>query len=130
MLNRYSKVLQKVKSLPFKQDVVTRWKSKLAMIERLIQQKVYVLTALKLHKHYLRLPTKAEWLQQLLTPCKAVSDTCGGDHYVSSLVVLPALHNLGKIMTPTDDDPQCAERLKNVFKEEIAAESARILTPE
>jgi len=81
------------------------------MVERLTQQKDNILQTLKSHKHKLQLPTEAEWeklvkIKQLLAPCKEASDTFGGDHYVSCSVVLPALHNLMKIMTATDDDPQ------------------------
>jgi hypothetical protein len=51
---------------------------------------------------------------------KAASDTFGGDHYVLCSVVLPALRNLLKIMTPTDDDPQWVSRFNTVFKEHIS----------
>jgi len=60
------------------QDVVTRWNSTLAMVERLTQHKDNILQTLKSHKHKLQLPAEAEWeklvkIKQLLAPCKEIT---------------------------------------------------------
>ncbi|XP_051536280.1 uncharacterized protein LOC127430502 [Myxocyprinus asiaticus] len=63
---------------------------------------------------------KLQKLEELLEPCRYVTELLGGEHYVSCSVVLPALCHLFRIMESTDDDPVYVVKFKKDFTTDLA----------
>ncbi|KAJ8364362.1 hypothetical protein SKAU_G00131930 [Synaphobranchus kaupii] len=63
---------------------------------------------------------KLQKLEELLEPCRYVTELLGGEQYVSCSVVLPALRHLFRVMEPSDDDPVYVVRFKKVFTTDLA----------
>ncbi|KAL7387932.1 hypothetical protein ABVT39_003945 [Epinephelus coioides] len=62
---------------------------------------------------------KLQKLEELLEPCRYVTELLGGEQYVSCSVVLLALRHLFKVMEPSDDDPIYIVRFKKVFTTDL-----------
>ncbi|KAI7807507.1 putative zinc finger BED domain-containing protein 1-like [Triplophysa rosa] len=111
------------------QDVSTRWNSSLDMITRLLRNEEAVKTTLAQQKHKLVMLTASEWdklpkLQNLLEPCKYVTELLGGEAYVSCSVVLPAFCHLHHVMRVSDEDPAYVARFKTAFSKDLAERQA------
>ncbi|XP_058619761.1 E3 SUMO-protein ligase ZBED1-like [Onychostoma macrolepis] len=107
------------------QDVTTRWNSTLEMVKRIQQNKSPMTTTLTQQKSSVAMLTaqeltKLQKLEELLEPCKYVTELLGGEQYVSCSVVLPALCHLFKIMESTEDDPVYVVKFKNDFTTDLA----------
>ncbi|KAJ4939393.1 hypothetical protein JOQ06_028842 [Pogonophryne albipinna] len=63
---------------------------------------------------------KLQKLEELLEPCRYVTELLGGEQYVSCSVVLPALRHLFRVMEPSDDDPVYVLRFKKAFTTDLA----------
>uniref|UniRef100_A0A3B3Q6P6 HAT C-terminal dimerisation domain-containing protein n=1 Tax=Paramormyrops kingsleyae TaxID=1676925 RepID=A0A3B3Q6P6_9TELE len=111
------------------QDVSTRWNSSLDMITRLLRNEEAVKTTLAQQKHKLVMLTASEWdklhkLQNLLEPCKYVTELLGGEAYVSCSVVLPVFCHLHHVMRVSDEDPAYVARFKTAFSKDLAEHQA------
>ncbi|KAE8295701.1 hypothetical protein D5F01_LYC06636 [Larimichthys crocea] len=107
------------------QDVATRWNSTLEMVKRIQRNKSPLTTTLAQQKSKIAMLTdqeldKLQKLQELLDPCRYVTELLGGEQYVSCSVVLPALRHLFRVMEPSDDDPVYVLRFKNAFTTDLA----------
>uniref|UniRef100_A0A3P9B7T1 BED-type domain-containing protein n=1 Tax=Maylandia zebra TaxID=106582 RepID=A0A3P9B7T1_9CICH len=108
---------------PLVQDVPTRCNSTLEMIKRI--QRCGLTTILTQQNSKVTMLTDQELdrvqkLEELLEPCRYVTELLGGERYVSCSMVLPALCHLFKIMEPSDDDPVYVLRFKKVFTTDLA----------
>ncbi|XP_026048972.1 zinc finger BED domain-containing protein 1-like [Astatotilapia calliptera] len=105
---------------PLVQDVPTRWNSTLEMIKRIQRNKSGLTTILTQQNSKVTMLTDQELdrlqkLEELLEPCRYVTELLGRERYVSCFMVLPALCHLFRIMEPSDDDPVYVLRFKKVF---------------
>uniref|UniRef100_A0AAZ1XRF2 BED-type domain-containing protein n=1 Tax=Oreochromis aureus TaxID=47969 RepID=A0AAZ1XRF2_OREAU len=88
---------------PLVQDVPTRWNSTLEMIKRIQRNKSGLTTILTQPNSKVTMLTDQELdrlqkLEELLEPCRYVTELLGGERYVSCSMVLPALCHLFRIM--------------------------------
>uniref|UniRef100_A0A3Q3AW85 Zinc finger BED domain-containing protein 1-like n=1 Tax=Kryptolebias marmoratus TaxID=37003 RepID=A0A3Q3AW85_KRYMA len=118
-------VAHKQKEESLIQDVPTRWNSTLHMITRIQQNKSPIEATLSQQNSKIPLLTEAELgklkkLEELLEPCRYVTETLGGQHYISCSVVLPAFCHLFRVMEPSDDDTVNIVRFKKAFCEDLA----------
>uniref|UniRef100_A0AAV2KNS0 Uncharacterized protein n=1 Tax=Knipowitschia caucasica TaxID=637954 RepID=A0AAV2KNS0_KNICA len=109
---------------PLVQDVSTRWNSTLEMLKRVRRNRDALHTVLSQQKQNLALPTNAEYeklakLEELLEPCRYITELLGGNKYVSCSVVLPALCHLQHVMKISDDDPAYIARFKAAFTKDL-----------
>uniref|UniRef100_A0A3P9AS52 BED-type domain-containing protein n=1 Tax=Maylandia zebra TaxID=106582 RepID=A0A3P9AS52_9CICH len=110
---------------PLVQDVPTRWNSTLEMIKRIQRNKFGLTTILTQQNSKVTMLTDQELdrlqkLEELLEPCRYVTELLGGERYVSCSMVLPALCHLFRIMEPSDDDPVYVLRFKKIFTTDLA----------
>ncbi|KAI4875619.1 hypothetical protein NFI96_008201 [Prochilodus magdalenae] len=102
------------------QDVAIRWNSTLEMVKRILRNKSPLITTLALQNSNVAMLSaqelaKLQKLEELLEPCRYVTEILRGEQYVSCSVVLPALCHLFRVMEPSDDDPVYVVRFKTVF---------------
>ncbi|KAL1265940.1 hypothetical protein QQF64_003967 [Cirrhinus molitorella] len=107
------------------QDVTTRWNSTLEMVKRIQRNKSPLTTTLAQQKSNVTMLTaqelaKLQKLEELLEPCRYVTELLGGEQYISCSVVLPALCHLFKIMEATEDDPAYVVKFKNDFTSDLS----------
>ncbi|XP_063764699.1 E3 SUMO-protein ligase ZBED1-like [Eleginops maclovinus] len=107
------------------QDVATRWNSTLELVKRMQRNKSPLTTTLAQQKSKVAMLTdqelaKLQKLEELLEPCRYVTELLGGEQYVSCSVVLPALRHLFRVMEPSDDDPVYVLRFKKAFTTDLA----------
>ncbi|XP_030247727.1 zinc finger BED domain-containing protein 1-like [Sparus aurata] len=107
------------------QDIATRWNSTLEMVKRIQRNKSALTTTLAQQKSNIAMLTaqeldKLQKLEDLLEPCRYVTELLGGEQYVSCSVVLPALCHLVRVMEPSDDDPIYVVKFKTVFTKDLA----------
>uniref|UniRef100_A0A8C1D0C7 Uncharacterized protein n=2 Tax=Cyprinus carpio TaxID=7962 RepID=A0A8C1D0C7_CYPCA len=107
------------------QDVTTRWNSTLEMVKRIQRNKSPLTTTLAQQKSNVAMLTtqelaKLQKLEELLEPCRYVTELLGGEQYISCSVVLPALCHLFKIMESTEDDPAYVVKFKNDFTSDLS----------
>ncbi|KAL3973863.1 KRAB domain-containing zinc finger protein [Sarotherodon galilaeus] len=110
---------------PLVQDVPTRWNSTLEMIKWIQRNKSGLITILTQPNSKVTMLTDQELdrlqkLEEILEPCRYVTELLGGEQYVSCSMVLPALCHLFRIMEPSDDDPVYVLRFKKVFTTDLA----------
>ncbi|KAI4892351.1 hypothetical protein NFI96_018662 [Prochilodus magdalenae] len=106
------------------QDVATRWNSTLEMVKRILRNKSPLITTLALQNSNVAMLSaqelaKLQKLEELLEPCRYVTEILGGEQYVSCSVVLLALCHLFRVMEPSDDDPVYVVRFKTVFTTDL-----------
>ncbi|XP_035770678.1 uncharacterized protein LOC102788121 [Neolamprologus brichardi] len=63
-------------------------------------------------------------LEELLEPCRYVTELLGGERYVCCSMVLPALRHLFWVMEPLEDDPVYVVKFKMVFTTDLAQRRA------
>ncbi|XP_028425734.1 zinc finger BED domain-containing protein 1-like [Perca flavescens] len=107
------------------QDVPTRWNSTIEMVKRIQRNKSPLTTTLAQQNSNIATLTtqelaKLQMLEELLEPCRYVSELLGGEQYVSCSVVLPALCHLFRVMEPSDNDPVYVVRFKTFFTTDLA----------
>ncbi|XP_003442878.1 zinc finger BED domain-containing protein 1 [Oreochromis niloticus] len=112
------------KTEPLVRDVPTRWNSTLEMIKRIQRNKSVLTTILAQQNSMVTMVTDQEFdmlqkLEELLEPCRYVTELLGGKQYVSCSVVLPALCYLFRVMELSDDDPVYVLRFKKVFTTDL-----------
>ncbi|KAI4810578.1 hypothetical protein KUCAC02_013517 [Chaenocephalus aceratus] len=103
-------VAHRLKQESLAKDVATRWNSTLEMVKRMQRNKSPLITTLAQQKSKVAMVTdpelaKLQKLEELLEPCRYVTELLGGEQCVSCSVVLPALRHLFRVMEPSDDDP-------------------------
>ncbi|XP_041830824.1 E3 SUMO-protein ligase ZBED1-like isoform X2 [Melanotaenia boesemani] len=116
---------------PLIQDVSTRWNSTLLMVSRYLRNQEAVNTTLAQQKHNLATLTnlecvKLQKLEDVLEPCRYVTELLGGESYVSCSVVLPALCHLKRVMEPTDEDQGYMMKFKTTFLKDLDTRKANI----
>ncbi|XP_039519490.1 E3 SUMO-protein ligase ZBED1-like [Pimephales promelas] len=113
------------KQEPLVQDVPTRWNSTLEMVRRILRNRLPLSTTLSQQNSKIAMLTsqelaKLEKVEELLEPCRNVTELLGGEQYISCSVVLPAFCHLFRVMEPSDDDPVYVVRFKKVFTTDLA----------
>ncbi|XP_063746020.1 uncharacterized protein LOC134868673 [Eleginops maclovinus] len=95
------------------------------MVKRMQRNKSPLTTTLAQQKSKVAMltdqePAELQKLEELLEPCRYVTELLGGEQYVSCSVVLPALRHLFRVMEPSDDDPVYVLRFKKAFTTDLA----------
>nr|XP_024655528.1 zinc finger BED domain-containing protein 1-like [Maylandia zebra] len=111
------------------QDAQTRWNSTLEMIKQIQRNKSVLTSILAQQNSTVTMLTEQELdrlqkLEELLEPCRYVTELLGGERYVSCSMVLPALRHLFWVMEPLDDDPVYVVTFKMVFTTDLAQRRA------
>ncbi|XP_053179676.1 E3 SUMO-protein ligase ZBED1-like [Scomber japonicus] len=106
------------------QDVSTRWNSTLEMVRSVLKNKEPLKNTLALHTTKVTMPTPAEMdklqkLEAVLEPCRYITELLGGEKYVSSSVVLPALSHLYNAMQVSEDDPAYLAKFKEALMNDL-----------
>ncbi|XP_039899173.1 E3 SUMO-protein ligase ZBED1-like [Simochromis diagramma] len=111
------------------QDAQTRWNSTLEMIKQIQRNKSVLTSILAQQNSTVTMLTEQELdrlqkLEELLEPCRYVTELLGGERYVSCSMVLPALRHLFWVMERLDDDPVYVVKFKMVFTTDLAQRRA------